>query len=381
MPPFLSVDRVFTNGDNDQVGRFLREAPGHWNNMQLAFNFGTTNLKHCDETKNRYIIVPCGEFLVCCVETNVFAVVPVTKINEISYFGCSPKVRVEIPDDINEYMKNVSNLFATMLSATDSRRGGAPALPMVAPEPLRIAPAPQLVPPAPLQIAPAPIAAAPVTEADIERLVAIRLAKVEADRRAQAEREAAAKLAEENILLAEKLKAMEKEKEQRELEERRKAEIAKHEQEKQKLREELEQLKNDDKRLQNQLVVRREERGMGIDSDKILMVVVILAAVFFMHGSSNTRMDSMTAKTDNELQIRDRSYAKTLSTLDFVQDRIRNLEYEKIDAKRDSNTEKTPPATYSNWSTFIALLVFGFVIYAILNHLYWCHVYGGRRLL
>ena len=80
---------------------------------------------------------------------------------------------------------------------------------------------------------------------------------------------------------------MEQAHEKRELEQKHKAEIAKLERENQKLRDDA---------------ARQARNRMAVRIEKILVVVVVLAAVCFMHSSMHARMDALAAKADKDLQ-------------------------------------------------------------------------------
>jgi hypothetical protein len=350
MPPFLTCGQYFENGDNDEVGSFLKRYPNHWNDIEVDFAPAGSNLKNTVPMSTG-ALVPCGEYLMHCLGKARFAVLSLAKPENISYFGCSPADKELISKDIQGYLSTTSNMIGLLFSAHKFQTEVARSVP----EQVRIA-----APSVPEQVRIAAPPATRMSDADLDKLLEARQAEKEAERRALAEREAAGRLADECRRLAEQVQAMKLADNQRQLEEKRKEDEAKTEQTIQKLKDELEQLKqnqnlrDDAARSQNQVVVRREEGGRGIDSDRILFVVVLLAAVFFMHTSYNTRMDTMATKTENDLHDLGQSHSKTVSTLNYyMHERARNMEYEMFEKRHKDTTKKTEESVAKGGVTWI----------------------------
>ena len=314
-----------------------------------------------------HYIVKCGEHLVYCFNKAKFAVLFLGKSNDISFFGCSPEEKTEITQDIQSYLSNQSNMLHLLLSAREFQSEAAPRVPTAAPEQVRIA-------------------APPVTRIsneELDRLLSIRQAEKEAERRAQAEREAAAKLAEEFKRMTEEVNAMKQKEKERELEAKHQEEDAKKALCIQKLQAELEQLKQTQQLstnaalTQNQMVVRRGDGGRGTDFEKnLLLVAVVLAAVFLLHSSTNAKMDSMAIKTDRDLQIIDHSNEKALSAINYMHEslmqeklrnaeRWRNTEHRNFDERRVSDAKPAENEGFS-WQTYavtILVMVVAFFLY------------------
>jgi hypothetical protein len=357
----LSVPLFFDNGTNAQVGAYLHQAEGRYNDLSLAFTTGRSHVTDTTETGTGYI-VPCGQFLVYCVGENKFTVTHLLEPTKHHNHGCTADQQAQMSKDIKKFLED--NMLRVLL-LTSQHQVAAPQ--WVAPPPQQALPAPpqQALPLWPQQALPAPPQqVAPVInpQIDVAQQIANALAeerrRVEAERKAEEDRKAHAKQQEEIRLLSERLAASEQ------------ANLKN-----------MEQRKVVDYDDQNRYAVarnqpRREEWSFNLTRDQLLVLVVVGLGIYLANDSNKTKMEAMATQTKYELAAISHKYATKEDTdqlnyrIERVQNQPQSTNFKRTDPPSDDEKKKPPPveqATHYTW-TFLAAIfgvVFMAIIYAI----------------
>lgn len=343
----LSVPFFFDDGTNAEVGAYLQQAQGRYNDLCLAFTTARSHVTDTTQTETGYI-VPCGHFLVYCVGENKFTVTHLLEPTKHHNHGCTASQQAQMSKDIKKYLEE--NLIRVMLLSNQH--------PVAAPQqaiPFWVPPPPQQALPAPQQALPqwvAPPQVAPVITPQIDVAQQIANAVAEERRRADAERKAEED-GKEIKLLTERLAASEK------------ANLKN-----------MEQRRVVDYDDQNRYAVARNQprkEEWSLTPNQLLVLAAVGLGIYLLNDSNTAKMATMATQNKHEMEAFSQKFA-TKGDANFLYTQIEKVynqpqsTVKRIDPPSDDEEKKPPPveqATYYMWTFLATIAMIVAIIYCV----------------
>ena len=339
----LSVPYFFEDGTNAQVGAYLLQAQGRYNDVRITYSTGMSKLTNTSQLEMGFI-VPCGQFIVYYVGENKFTVTDLLDPMKHTNHGCTDSQMAQISKDIKKFLED--NMLRVLL-LNNQHQVAAPqqAIPPWVAAPQQALPAPQQA--LPQWVAPPQVAPVITPQIDVAQQIANAVA--EERRRADAER-----------------KAEEDRKEIKLLTER----LAASEQANLKNMEQRRVVDYDD---QNRYAVARNQprkEEWSLTPNQLLILGAVGLGIYYLNDSNTAKMATMATQNKHEMEAFSQKFATKVDA-NFLYTQIEKVynqpqsTVKRIDPPSDDGEKKPPPveqATYYMWTFLAAFVVLAAII-------------------